>query len=359
MAPKPALPSTFSNFINGFAWIDEYKNNIDYDKIETLKSIYDAIGRNRLNYDKGKKKETTQVNSAVTLSGQEMPTADVALFSRVIFLQFQKTEYSAEEKEDYNRLKDYEKQGLSHITAEILKLRTYFVENYFHHYDIVLKDLFALLKENVVEDRILRNWCVILTSIRVLSSRLELPFHYEDITTEAVRLITNQNRQISSSNEIAVFWDMLEAMFDNNEIIDKWHFLITRATAISGVKEQLIFPQSMEVLKIKFNSIYKIYSEHARKQNNKALPATTLKYYLENSKYFLGVEKSTRFSRKDFSAAEGKAIEQRQVTSSWCFDYEALKINLIRTDKFEEGNDNVGSDYSINEETESDENMPF
>ena len=55
-----------------------------------------------MNIDKGKKKETTLVNSAVILSGQEMPTADVALFSRMIFLQFHKSEYSQEEKKNYD-----------------------------------------------------------------------------------------------------------------------------------------------------------------------------------------------------------------------------------------------------------------
>jgi hypothetical protein len=44
--------------------------------IEELKSIYDKLGH---------KKETTTVNSAVKLSGQEIPTVDIALFSRVVF----------------------------------------------------------------------------------------------------------------------------------------------------------------------------------------------------------------------------------------------------------------------------------
>jgi len=329
---KPGLSEHIQQFINASAWIDEYKNNIEYDKIETLKSIYDSIGRNRLNYDKGKKKETTQVNSAVTLSGQEMPTADVALFSRVIFLQFHKTEFSAEEKEQYNRLKTYEKQGLSIITAEILKNRSFFVEHYYDHFDIVLKDMFSLLKSHVVEDRILRNWCTILAAIHLLASKLELPFTYQDISQEALKLLLNQNKQIASSNELATFWDMFEAMFDNNEIIDKWHFLVIHDDVINGNAGKIELPFGMPILKIKFNSIYKLYSEHAKRQNVKALPATTLKYYLENSKAFLGGEKATRFNRKDFSPAEGKAIEQKQITSSYCFDYDALGINVIRTD---------------------------
>jgi len=318
-------------------WIDEYKNNIDYDKIETLKSIYDAIGRNRLNYDKGKKKETTLVNSAVILSGQEMPTADVALFSRVIFLQFHKTEYSAEEKMNYDMLKGFEKQGLSCITAEILKHRSYFIEHYAENYDLVFKDLFSELQETIVEDRILRNWSAILASILVLSEKLELPFSYENIKSDAIKLIINQNSQIAISDEIATFWDLFEAMFDNNILIDKWHFLITYNSSIVTHTKPVVLDKPMDVLKIKFNSVFKIYSEHARRDGLKPLPATTLKYYLEKSKYFLGIEKSTKFSRKDYSAAEGRAIDTKQVTTSYCFDYEALNINLIRnleTDNF-------------------------
>jgi len=85
-----------------------------------------------------KKKETTLVNSAVVLSGQEMPTADVALFSRVIFLQFHKTEYSSQEKARYDQLKAVEKQGLSQITAEINKKNVafYFPPDQVQHLDV-------------------------------------------------------------------------------------------------------------------------------------------------------------------------------------------------------------------------------
>ena len=77
--------------------IDEYKNCIDPVKIEFLKGLYDGTGRSRMNMDLDKKREITSVDSAVILSGQEMPTVDVALFSRTIYLTFSQTvhEYSA------------------------------------------------------------------------------------------------------------------------------------------------------------------------------------------------------------------------------------------------------------------------
>lgn len=329
---KAGLAEHIQQFVNAFAWIDEYKNNIEYDKIETLKSIYDAIGRNRLNYDKGKKKETTMVNSAVILSGQEMPTADVALFSRVIFLQFNKTEYSAEEKQVYEKLKAIEKQGLSCLTAEILKHRAFFIENYYHQYDQVLKDILVELNDRVVEDRILRNWCAIIASFVTLSSRLDLPFTYDTIKSEAVKLILNQNKQIATSNELATFWDLIESMYDANILVNNWHFLVTHAYSINTTKEgHKMLNRPMQVLKFKFNAIYQLYSEHIRRQGGKGLPATTLKYYLEKSKQFLGCEAATKFTLRNYDNAEGRFVDQKQVTTSYCFSYDDLQINLLRT----------------------------
>jgi hypothetical protein len=169
-----------------------------------------------------------------------------------------------------------------------------------------------------------------LASILTLEENLDLPFTFDTIKQSAIKSMTNQNAQIASSNEISIFWDLVESLFDNNTLIDKWHFVIAHAEHIQEKSRDIILPQPMTVLKIKYNSVYKIYSEHAKRSSMKFLPSTTLKYYLENSKQFLGVESSTRFTRKDYVIAEGEPIETRQVTSSYVFNYHALKINMIR-----------------------------
>ena len=73
--------------------------------------------RSRMNMDNDKKRETTAVDCGVILSGQEMPTADIALFSRLVFLTFSKTTFSDDEKRRYNELKLIEKRGLTHLTG--------------------------------------------------------------------------------------------------------------------------------------------------------------------------------------------------------------------------------------------------
>jgi DNA primase catalytic core len=327
---KPGLAEHIQQFINALAWVDEYKNNLDYDKVETLKSIYDAIGRSRLNMDKGKKKETTLVNSAVILSGQEMPTADVALFSRVIFLQFKKTEFSREEKQSYDELKAMENEGLSHLSAQVIAHREYFEKHYYSTYEDVLGDVYTRLEKSNIEDRILRSMCTILAAFKVLENKLDLPFTFDELKEVGIRSVRDQNNQISKSNELAIFWEIIEALFDENILIDRWHFKIDWCDELNLVDIKRTMEPAIEVLKLKFSSIYKLYAEHARKTGQTVLPNTTLKYYLENAKYYIGVERSSKFIYKEYDREAGEMKEHIQVTTAYCFDYVKIGINLTR-----------------------------
>lgn len=319
-------------FINSIAIVDEYKNSIDYEKIETLKSIYDAIGRTRINLDKGNKKESTKVNSGVILLGQEMPTADVALFSRTIFLRFHKTVFSEEEKQNYQSLKDIQNVGLSNLTSILIRHREYFIKHFYSIYDSTLGDINQNFRVEGIEDRIMRNFASILAAFRTIENVINFPFTYNELLEIALECIMIQNNQINSSNEVSTFWDILEAMFDDNILIDGWHFKVQYTDSIRGKSKTIDFGPggAKSILKFKFNSVIKLYSEHASRMKVKPLPADTLKYYLENHEAFIIVEKDCRFTLSEFSNVEGKVIEQKQITTAYCFDYSKLKINLTR-----------------------------
>jgi DNA primase len=59
-----------------------------------------------MNMDLDKKKEVTAVDAGIILSGQEMPTADIALFSRLVFLQLPRSTFTQEEKREYKEEKE-------------------------------------------------------------------------------------------------------------------------------------------------------------------------------------------------------------------------------------------------------------
>jgi len=328
---KPGLAKHLELFSNAIAFIDEYKNSLDFDKIETIKSIYNAIGRSRMNMEKGGKKETTAVNQAVILAGQEMPTIDVALSSRVIFLQFlSKKGLLKEAKNNFEKLQKIERNGLSHLTIEFLKHRKYFIDNYKTVYDTVLLDFAEKVDKDQVDDRILRNMVTVCSAFKTIESKFDFSFNYDELKHKGIEVIQNHNDQLSRSDEIGVFWSLMEALFDENVLIDKWHFRLKMVSELKTKKGILNFQTGKTILKFKFSSIAKIYSEHLRRRGDKPLPIDSLRYYLETNKSFIGIEKACRFARKDWDPSDAIIVEKIQTTSAYCFDYDILNINLER-----------------------------
>ncbi len=340
---KPGLAEHLQQFSNALSWVDEYKNNIEYDKIETLKAIFDSIGRSRLSIDKGKKKETTSVNSGVILSGQEMPTADVALFSRLVFLQFNKDTFTDKEKKDYDNLKEMESGGLSHLTATIIQHRKYFEDNFYETYQSTLSEFTGYFSENDVEDRILRSMVSIIAAWRTIAQLITFPFTYDQIKKVALKTIETQNNQVSRSNEMGLFWNIIESLFDDNVIIDKWHFRVDYTDQLSTSTGDRKYASAINILKFKYNVIYSAYAQQARRQGVKPLPQDSLRYYLQNHRAYIGIQPQCVFTETRFDNDEKAITRKSQNTSAMCFNYETLNINLIRT---EEPNPDInGTDY--------------
>ena len=88
----PSLADAVASVSNALVHLDEYKNGIDIKKLQFLKDIWGGVGRMRMNMDKDKKREQARVDSAVIITGQEMPTADPALFTRLIYLTYDNPE---------------------------------------------------------------------------------------------------------------------------------------------------------------------------------------------------------------------------------------------------------------------------
>lgn len=330
---KASLAEHLQQFSNAFAWIDEYKNNIEYEKIETLKSIYDSVGRSRMNIKKGNKKETTRVTAGAILSGQEMPTADVALFSRLIFVNFTKTTFTDEESRIYDDLKKFEEQGLSCLSADMMQYREHFQNNFSQVYNETLSDMSGNFSDDPVEGRILRNMVSIVAAWRTIAQKVEFPFSYPEILDVAIRSVRTQNNQISKSSEIGMFWNMFEAMFDDNTIKDQWQFRIDYTDEIKTKRNVIALKEPANVLKFKYNTIYASYAHAARKQSSKPLPSDTLMYYLKNNPAYIGIQDQTVFTETIIDPSTKLLSKKTQNTSAMCFYYDMLNINLIRKDE--------------------------
>jgi DNA primase len=338
---KAALADHVAQVANACVHIDEYKNNIDFEKIEFLKGLWDGTGRTRMNMDKDKKKETTAVDCGIILSGQEMPTADIALFSRLVYLYFYKIEYSDKEKKAFNQLKELEKKGLTHITHELLKQRPYVLEHYRDHYDKVSQDLDKILDKEIIEDRIFRNWVVILAAYSTMAEVVDLPYTYKDILDLSCRQLRVQNRETKRGNEVSLFWNMVQYLYADGLIIEDVDYKID--LVVQELKTDMVdvvWDEPKDIIFIQHSRIIPLYRKHGKMQGEKVLPADSIDYYLRNDKRYLGKK---RVAFKAIDPKTGVEVEidgrkRRKITNAYAFLYKDLDI-LLNTEEDEEDPD--------------------
>ena len=339
----PALGDIIAQCSNALVHIDEYKNSIDYQKIEFLKGLWDGAGRSRMNMDRDKKREITAVDCSVILSGQEMPTADIALFTRVIFLTFNQSVYSEEAKRKFEDMKSVRKHGLSHLTIEILRHRAKFETEFVSNYNTCLSDLVQNTKHEDVQDRILRNWCTPLAAFRTLSGVLDLPIEYRDLLRICVDHVLMQNNECKSSNELAGFWNVVAYLYQDGLIFKDSDFKIKYVNRFKTDTSHLMeWYEPKPVIMLRKNRIFMLYKKNGKMVGDTTLPDETLAYYLEHSKEFIGLKKSVRFRNivdgKHETVSYTDSFGQERVRGAdsidraYCFDYDLVKkqygINL-------------------------------
>ena len=351
----PALADAVAQCANALVHLDEFKNTIDLDKREFLKGLWDGAGRNRMNMDKDKKREVTKVNSGIIITGQEMATADIALFSRFIFLSFPKSEFSTDAKKRFLQLVDIRKRGCTHLTLEILSHRPQFVSGFREAFNRAFDDLRDAFPNNVIEDRILKNWVVPLAAFYTLRDVLDLPFTYNDLLRIAIDGVGNQNRQTKKNNELATYWDVVNFLRNDGQITYDGDYSVKFETDLkTRDRNTWHFAQPKRVLYIKIKQTAELYTLQGRRTGMPLLPKNSLEYYLENSPAYLG-KKIVRFKdiihgivQYDTTInADGttRSIQKSHTEQAYCFDYDMLveqyDINLIPS---EEDADQDGED---------------
>lgn len=340
----PALNDTVAAAANALVHIDEYKNGIDTAKIEFIKGLWDGTGRTRMNMATDKKKETTAVDAGVIISGQEMPTTDIALFSRLIFLSFPKSDFTDDEKKNYQRLLMMRSKGMTHLTLQLLTHRELFVKAFYDQYHLILDDVNKRLGSRNVIDRIVQNWVVPLTAFRCLEGKLDLPLSYSEVLNITVEGIIHQNMECKTNDELGSFWRMVQFLNSEGEIYEDADFRIRTVSRFhSSIINETEWAEPHKILYLKKTRIFMLYKLNAHRNGETSLPEESLRYYLENSKEYLGeqrmtyhvVKKGNQILDFDHRDAKGQPAKMSVQQRSYCFDYEklveAFDINLEMT----------------------------
>lgn len=343
---KPAMADHLSLYANSLCHVDEYKNSVEPDKIEFLKSVYDGTGRTRMNMDRDKKKETTKVDVGLMLCGQEMPTLDIALFSRLIFMVFHKTEFTETEKDLFEELKSIQYKGLGHIVHELLDFRNVFIKSWLEYYNQAYEEL-KQNKQAHVEERIIKSFSVLLCAFNFFHDNIKLPFDKPYAFKVIRETMVNQNQEVKTGNEVSIFWKIFENNATEGTLLQEVDYKVDMVSSLKTNMVDCVFNEPKTVLYIRMTRIVTQYRKTGLAMREAILPAKTIDYYLKNSNAFLGTKNSMKFMIPDvMKSTDIESRESRVMTSAYCFDYKMLDIDVIRY-KSQNFNDSPEHDFEF------------
>ncbi|MVM39505.1 hypothetical protein GO730_21080 [Spirosoma sp. HMF3257] len=294
-----AFYKQFAEFRNAVVWFDEYQNNIDYGRVQSLKTAYDGAGHTKSDNTRDNRNKSIPVHSGCIVSGQELPTADIALFTRCILLQFTKTDYTTGEKDMHSRFNaDVEQKGVSHLTAHIAQFREVFSERFMKSFDAEFLLIKKHFEKRGIDDRITKNMAILLATFQSLKDKLDFPFDETSLRHTANSIISSQNALIGNSKETSQFWRTIMYLCRKGEIKNGIDYRIMQKVHVEVSVNKKSTPKNISlndpenpigkpVLFIKLNNIFPMVAKSLREQGLKNMDQDSFKTYLCNTKEFI------------------------------------------------------------------------
>ena len=336
----PAMNDRVSQAVNSLVVFDEYKNDLDVRKIAYLKGLWGGGGQTKKNQNTDGMAAQTIISTGIALCGQDKPTQDMALFTRVLFLAFSKTSFTKPERDAYDDLVAMCSLGNTHLTLEVLSHRLLFEKNFPNAYSLTKSELSKIVDGEKIHDRIFGNWIIPLAAFRTLESVLSLPFSYNDLLTVAVAGMRLQNETAQESSEMGDFWEALQGFHTQGRAIDKAHFRIKwhRTFRSTTMKEDMEFAEPTPVLYLNSAAVAGLFSGRgASNATANRSNWSTMLSYLRSHPSFLGL-KQDRFNillangtpDYSFDTVNGVQVKKLKVNrpKAMCFNYAMLKAEF-------------------------------
>jgi len=279
-----------SNMIVHF---DEYKNSLSHKHIDFLKGIYDNAGRSKRSAD-GERRESTNVDCGVILTGQEMPTVDAALFSRVLFLESQRSERTKEETDKFHELIQLRNASPTNITVELLRYRENFNARWGNAWKRALGEIKDDVDYHVIGERFINNWAMMLATFYTLEPFVKyLPFNAKRVKDICLSKLEYQHSLCNSTDEISMFWSMFSKSRQIGDIKEGQDYKISYVGSLKVSQKKapaktIAFERDTFVLFVREKICLAKANIQAKREGKTMIPDESLLSYLTSTSEYLG-----------------------------------------------------------------------
>ncbi len=314
---QPSLSRVASQIRNVITYYKEYKKDAPDFVDEYFKAGYDGVSRT-IAKGAGKETSTFNIEGSGLIDSNFLPTNDLAVYDRMIILDFEKNEFSKQETKAFEQLRPYKEKGLVQITKELLQFRALFDDNFKDVYYTVLDDIKYKkgLKGKIKRERMIKHIALILTPFHILQNELEFPFDLQTLEEVLFNHAYTQLEKLHQFKATNIFWQAL-AIYKSESKVKEFRHQGDKDTAHYKIK-RTGNAGSIFLRTTKMPFLLSLYAKHCKAigiENKHIESSTELKTSL-TSKGYLPYQANTKIN-KDGKKRQGKNV----YNFGYCFEY--------------------------------------
>lgn len=226
-----ALTKLLSQSANVIQWFDEFENDQSYEGL--LQAVYD-LGGYHLTPENAKNNTVTtsvDIHSSLALTSNYTPSNQI-FFSRCLFILVSNQQKTENQRINYSKLKDIEKDGLGAITAELFQYRDLVYQNYASAYQKIHFKLSTMLQFDNIPERHINNLAQTMAAAYILQVNGKIQIcestNENDILLDfcefGKNIILKQHNVMADKTPLAEFFEILQLLFDSNVIFEGVHY---------------------------------------------------------------------------------------------------------------------------------------
>lgn len=282
--------------------LEEFNNMIHPKRFQALKNFYDGSGREKGQRTMDNRTTTTRVESGIVMVGQQQPTQDAALFSRVVSLNFGPRDFTPEQLQRAQELKAIETSGiLSQLTTKLLKHREHITKKFLVTYEGISSRLRRQVPPNAprnIAPRLVKNNAIILAVFTLISEVEQLAIKPDQLEGVMIRVMVSQLFSIAQEDDLAGWWDQIEFAISRGDlryeqelsVASERDLKVEQTNTEGSAKQEYDWSMApRKVLYLHMTVAFQVYSQNLRKSGrDNGMPKSSIQHYLRGSEAYLG-----------------------------------------------------------------------
>lgn len=279
-------------------------------------NAYDGSGRTTAVKSTDNRTTKHLPKSGILFDGNYLPVQKDAVFSRLIFMEFDENKFTDKQKKAFGLLAKQKEAGLSQIVKELLQHRDLFKQKFKETYTYYISEIDKMPEYKDVQSRLKNHASLIISIYILLKDKLVFPYISNNLLTTVLSYMVEKYDMLYEIEDVTNFWKASEYLTQKEILKESKDY----------IKEDLIINE-LGYIYIKYDAFYTAYIKYCRENQLNVVDKISLKRLLTSKTNQAFEPNTSQGSRKT------QTINKRPIGSSYRFKYtqidNGIKINKL------------------------------